>query len=118
MSATSPTPKSLFDGLSAASTILTIVIAAGGTLLTSGAIYGGLVGRLGRVEQTVTENKSERERALDDLKANMVGKERYESDMKAVERIERTVQEIRRDQIEDLKRRAEAGNAPENRRER
>jgi hypothetical protein len=113
VSAIEPTPKpSIVSGATAANAVLAFIVAVVGTAFTWGAIYGGLTGRLGSVEAKVAAEKTEREQSVSEIKLDTVSKDRYEADTQAlkliVADIAGTVKEIRRDQIEDLRRRAES----------
>lgn len=92
--------QKLSGGFSLVNTVLAIALSIGGTLLTIGVTQGNFAQRLTTAE---TEVKAK------------VSTERYDADQRALKEIldgvKKTVDEIRRDQVEDLKRRADRAEA-------
>lgn len=99
-----PPAPSLAQRLNLAQTLLTIVIAVGGTLLTVGMTYGNFVSRLTSAESSIQENKDDRVRELDDLKKQIVPRNEHEAHWKAtddkLDAIRDDVREVRRIVVE------------------
>lgn len=103
--------RTLADRFSLLQSVVTLALAVGGALLTAGMFQGGLTARLSALEtgaqkqeQAIEKNRTERESRLGEKLDVKV----YEADKQIWLDVKKTVEEIRRTQVEDLKERASA----------
>lgn len=102
------TPADRFSLLQSA---LTLALAVGGALLTAGMFQGGLTARVTALETDAQQQVQAIERSRGEQESRLGGKldvKVYEADKQIWLDVKRTVEEIRKDQIEELKDRAAA----------
>ena len=99
----------LTERFSLAQSVITIVVTVCTVLLSVGVFYGGIVYRVASAEsenlkqdKTIEQNRQETEQKL----GGKLDEKVYEADKRFWVELKKTVDEIRRDQIEDLKDRA------------
>lgn len=101
--------KTLADRFSLLQSIVTLALAVGGALVTAGMFQGGLTARLEALENGAQKHEQAVERTRVEQESRLGEKldvKVYEADKQIWLDVKKTVEEIRRDQVEDLKERA------------